>query len=90
MHKANRCLQKLNISELQTSGINSEIGTIYHVDSVCTTTGILVTGCGSVVKVYTSELTEVNKTTQCQVKGWVHWCMDWVQMNPHAPPWRHH
>jgi hypothetical protein len=21
-------------------------------------------------------------------KGWVHWCMGWVQMNPHAPPWR--
>ena len=20
----------------------------------------------------------------------VHGCMDWVQMNPHAPPWRHH
>jgi hypothetical protein len=20
-------------------------------------------------------------------KGWVHWCIDWVQMNPHAPLW---
>ena len=20
----------------------------------------------------------------------VHWCTDWVHMNPHAPSWRHH
>ena len=24
-----------------------------------------------------------------QSKG-VHWCVGWVQMNPHAPPWRRH
>ena len=26
-----------------------------------------------------------NKFKLCMQKGWVHWCMDWVQMNPHAP-----
>jgi hypothetical protein len=34
--------------------------------------------------------TRGNYTMIMSSNGWVHWCMDWVQMNPHAHPWRHH
>ena len=45
-----------------------------------------ITDCDSVVKQAIGK--QQNYTMSCI--GWVHRCMDWVQMNPHASPWRYH
>ena len=66
-------------------------------DNLCTSTGILVTVCGSIIK--SAYVLWVNTSTGYRLgkqhytyRGWVHsvWRMDWVQMNPHAPSWWRH
>ena len=45
-----------------------------------------ITGCDSIVKHVAILWQAIGKQQNYTCIGWVHRCMDWVQMNPRAPP----